>query len=488
MKRVSIVFLLPVLLLGSLFLSSCGKEKKQTLVMVTEATFPPYEFREGGKIVGIDPEVVEEVARRNDLILKIEDMSFDSVIAAVQTGKADVAASGITVTEDRKRMVNFTIPYVKAEQVIILPVKTSIKKVSDLKGKKIGVQHGTTGDQYVAKHLQAPQRFANGGLAVAALLAGKLDAVVLDNAPAEVFLKREPAKLKRLAAALTSEEYAYAISKKRPELLKLFNDTLQEMIKDGTLQKILDKHLKKKGAAAENGNQKKATFWTGFAEECKVNFISNKRYLYLLRGFLVTLEVAAGAVLLGILIGFGVAVVRSAADQTGKWKVLDWFCRGYLTVIRGTPVVVQLLIIYFVIFGAVDINKVLVAILAFGLNSGAYVAEIIRAGIMSIDKGQLEAGRSLGLSYGKTMIFIILPQALKNVLPALGNEFIVLLKETSVSGYIALEDLTKGGDIIRSQTYNAFLPLVMVALIYLAVVMFFTKLLGILEKRLKKNE
>ena len=168
--------------------------------------------------------------------------------------------------------------------------------------------------------------------------------------------------------------------------------------------------------------------------------------------------------------------------------MLDWFCRGYLTVIRGTPVVVQLLIIYFVIFGAVDINKVLVAILAFGLNSGAYVAEIIRAGIMSIDKGQLEAGRSLGLSYGKTMIFIILPQALKNVLPALGNEFIVLLKETSVSGYIALEDLTKGGDIIRSQTYNAFLPLVMVALIYLAVVMFFTKLLGILEKRLKKNE
>ena len=156
--------------------------------------------------------------------------------------------------------------------------------------------------------------------------------------------------------------------------------------------------------------------------------------------------------------------------------------------IRGTPVVVQLLIIYFVIFGSVNISKILVAIVAFGVNSGAYVAEIIRGGIMSIDKGQFEAGRSLGLSYIQTMIYIILPQAFKNVLPALGNEFIVLLKETSVSGYIALQDLTKGGDIIRSQTYTAFMPLIAVALIYLAVVMLFSWLLGKLEWRLKNNE
>ena len=156
--------------------------------------------------------------------------------------------------------------------------------------------------------------------------------------------------------------------------------------------------------------------------------------------------------------------------------------------IRGTPVVVQLLIIYFVIFSDLDVSKVLVAILAFGINSGAYVAEIIRSGIMSIDRGQMEAGRSLGLSYTKVMVFVILPQAFKNVLPALGNEFIVLLKETSVAGYIALQDLTKGGEIIRSQTYDAFMPLIAVAVIYLVVVILFTKLLGGLEKRLKKNE
>ena len=210
--------------------------------------------------------------------------------------------------------------------------------------------------------------------------------------------------------------------------------------------------------------------------------------MYLVKGFGITLIIAIGAVLIGIVIGFAVAVIRSTADQTGKYKILNACCKIYLTVIRGTPVVVQLLIIYFVICGSVDVSKILVALAAFGLNSGAYVAEIIRSGIMSIDRGQLEAGRSLGLSYSRTMSWIILPQALKNVLPALGNEFIVLLKETSISGYIALADLTKGGDIIRSQTYNAFMPLLAVALIYLAVVMLFSKLLGVLEGKLKQNE
>ena len=225
-----------------------------------------------------------------------------------------------------------------------------------------------------------------------------------------------------------------------------------------------------------------------FREEFYLNFIQDDRWRYITRGLGTTFTVTFFAVILGIIIGFTVAVIRSCADQTGKLKIADMLCKIYLTVIRGTPVVVQLMIIYFVIFSSVNVDKVLVAIVAFGINSGAYVAEIIRGGIMAVDKGQMEAGRSLGLSYIQSMKFIILPQAFKNVLPALGNEFIVLLKETSVSGYIALQDLTKGGDIIRSQTYDAFLPLIAVALIYLAVVIFLSYMLGILEKRLKKNE
>lgn len=228
-----------------------------------------------------------------------------------------------------------------------------------------------------------------------------------------------------------------------------------------------------------------------------LNFIKDNRWKYLTDGLVITLKVTFFAVLLGILIGMVVASIRATRDKTketmrpglgkGILVIFDWLCRVYLTVIRGTPIVVQLMISYYLIFASSN-NKVLIAILAFGVNSGAYVAEIMRSGIMSIDEGQTEAGRSLGLNYVQTMIFIVLPQAFKNILPALANEFIVLLKETSVSGYVALQDLTKGGDIIRGRTYDAFMPLLAVAGIYLVLVMFFSWLVSLLERRLRKSE
>jgi len=227
---------------------------------------------------------------------------------------------------------------------------------------------------------------------------------------------------------------------------------------------------------------------TGFSESFRQNFIDDNRWKFIVNGLGVTLRVTLFAVLIGIAIGFLVALIRSTYDKTGKLKFFNFLAVIYLTVIRGTPVVVQLLIIYFVIFGSTRVDKMFVAIIAFGINSGAYVAEIIRSGIMSIDPGQTEAGRSLGFNYVQTMIYIIIPQAFKNVLPALGNEVIVLLKETSVAGYIALEDLTKGGDIIRSQTYSPFMPLLAVAAIYLAIVMLLSFLLKKLERRLRNSE
>ena len=226
----------------------------------------------------------------------------------------------------------------------------------------------------------------------------------------------------------------------------------------------------------------------GFADSFRQNFIENDRWKYLADGLKTTLIITFFAVLLGLVLGFLVAIIRSTYLRTKKLLIPDILCRIYLTVIRGTPVVVQLLIIYFVIFASVPISKTLVAIIAFGVNSGAYVAEIVRGGIMAIDAGQLEAGRSLGLNYRQTMTSIILPQAFKNVLPALANECIVLLKETSVAGYIAIADLTKGGDIIRSQTFSAFLPLLAVAVIYLVMVMLLTHLVSRLERRLALND
>ncbi len=229
-------------------------------------------------------------------------------------------------------------------------------------------------------------------------------------------------------------------------------------------------------------------FINEFTQKFYDTFIVEDRWKYLTDGLMTTLQITFFAVIFGMILGFLIAIIRAAHDKTGKFGFLNVLAKIYLTVIRGTPVVVQLLIIYFVIFASVNIDKTFVAVLAFGLNSAAYVAEIVRSGIMSIDKGQFEAGMSLGLNYRRTMITIILPQAFKNVLPALANEFIVLLKETSVSGYIALADLTKGGDIIRSDTYEAFLPLIAVAVIYLVMVMILTALVSKLERRLGKSD
>ena len=219
-----------------------------------------------------------------------------------------------------------------------------------------------------------------------------------------------------------------------------------------------------------------------------LNFIKDDRYMWLVDGLKTTLIITFFAAILGIILGFIVAIIRSAHDKSGHFKILNAVCRVYLTVIRGTPTMIQLLIMNFVIFGAVSINKVIVGSLAFGINSGAYVAEIVRSGIMSVDQGQTEAGRSLGLNFSQTMRLIIIPQAFKNVLPALVNEFIVLIKETSIIGYIGMMDLTKGAMLIQSRTYNAFWPLLAAAVIYLVLVMFLTFLMNKLERRLRTNE
>ena len=225
-------------------------------------------------------------------------------------------------------------------------------------------------------------------------------------------------------------------------------------------------------------------------------FVLNDNYQYFVNGIKITLLVAALALVLGICIGVIVAAIRSAHDQQqGKvnpiLKVLNTICKIYLTVIRGTPMMVQLLIMWFVIFAsarASDGNMIRCAVLAFGINSGAYVAETVRSGIMSVDKGQMEAGRSLGLNYIQTMRHIIIPQAFKNILPALGNEMITLLKDTSIVTVIGLKDLTKGAMIIQGKTYQALVPFFAIAVIYLALVMVLSFLVGRLERRMRNSD
>lgn len=225
-----------------------------------------------------------------------------------------------------------------------------------------------------------------------------------------------------------------------------------------------------------------------FKKDFHRNFIENDRYEYLVNGLGTTLAITGCAMLMGIVLGFGVAVVRVSYEKNGQLPILNGICKAYLSIIRGTPVMIQLLIIYFVLLAPMQINKFVAAVICFGINSGAYVAEIVRGGIMSVDGGQIEAGRSLGLSYGTTMLNIVFPQAFKAVLPSLANEFIVLLKETSVAFYIGVADLTQAGIRIRSITYSNFMPLVAVAVVYWVLVVILTKLVAILERRLRQSE
>lgn len=329
--------------------------EKGTLTMATNAEFPPYEYFDKGEIVGIDADMMQAVCDRLNMKLNIQNMDFDSIITAVTSGKVDVGAAGMTVTEERLKNIDFTQSYTTAKQVII-----------------------------VRNHL------------------------------------------------------------------------------------------------AEKSSQ-------SLGETFHANFIEDNRYEYLLKGFGNTLIITFFAIVIGTILGLLISLVRTSHDRNGSLPLLNALCRIYLTVMRGTPAVVQLMIIYYVILTSVQ-NKVLVAIVGFGLNSAAYVSEVIRSGIMSVDSGQFEAGRSLGMNYWQTMRTVIIPQAFKNILPALGNEFIVLIKETSISGYIGLMDLTKGGDIVRSITYEAYMPLLAVAAIYLVTVMILSAGVNWLERKLRSQE
>lgn len=236
-----------------------------------------------------------------------------------------------------------------------------------------------------------------------------------------------------------------------------------------------------------------------FKTQFELCFIEDNRWQWILEGLKNTLVITIFALLIGIVLGIIIAAVRSTYDKNGEsmkkkggigyvlLKIANVICNIFVTIIRGTPVVIQLLIMYFVILINVQ-NGIIVAIIAFGINSGAYVSEIFRSGIMSIDAGQFEAGRSLGFSYTQTMFHIILPQAIKVILPMLFNELIVLIKETSVAGYVGIMDLTRAGDKIRGRTFVAFMPLIAVAVIYLIIVVVLTQLLRLLERRLRKNE
>ena len=476
--------------------------------MATSADFAPYEYKEGEGFAGIDIEIAQAIADKLGMELEITDIAFDSVIAGVVTGKYDMGMSGITETPERAETVNFTEHYANAVQTIIVKEDSDLQSADDFytkdaagntvvkDGLMIGVQTSTTGDIYISDTVENGGvgedhriQYKTGADAVQALSTGKVQAVVIDNEPAKNFVKLYDG-LKLLDTPYVEEEYAIAINKDNTELLQRVNVAISQLKADGTIADITNKYIHADDDLGDTST---------LAGQFRLNFLNGDRWKWIVQGLGRTLLITLLAVIVGILIGIVVAAIRSSYDKNreelekkggatfGLMKVLNALCNLYLTVIRGTPVVVQLLIMYFIIFASSK-NGVLVAVLTFGINSGAYVAEIFRSGIMAIDNGQFEAGRAMGFNYLETMRYIIIPQMVKVVLPTILNEFISLLKETSIVGYVGIMDLTKAGDNIRGRTLSAFMPLIAVALIYLCLVIILTQVVRRLERRMRQNE
>ena len=467
MKKVLLVLL-------SLFMLTSCSNSKEKFVIATEAGFEPYEYYSNGEIVGVDIDIAKKIAEYLNMDLVIKDVAFDSIISEVKTGKSDMGAAGISYTEERAREVDFTINYSESRQIVIVNKDSHINNISDIENAKIAVQLGSVADSFLTEeypniNIVREKKFL---AAIQDLKDNKVDAVVMDELPASKLMTDD---MRVLTEALTTDNYGMIVRKGNDKLLTAANNVIAELRESGQIDEFLLNHM------GINEEVKKPT---SLKDRFYYSVIYDGRYKYILEGLKNTLLIALGAVMIGIFLGTIAAISRNVYENTGHLKILSLISKTYVNIIRGTPSTLQLMIIYYVIFKQTSISIVLVGVLAFGINSGAYVAEIIRAGISSINKGQWEAGYALGLSYKQVISRIILPQAVKNILPALGNEFITLVKETSIGAYIGIVELTKASDIIASRTYDYFFPLVLIAIIYLIITFLLSKLISSMEKRL----
>ncbi len=447
--------------------------------VATNAEFEPFEYRDGTKITGIDIEIAKYIAKALGVELKINNISFDALTIELNNQSCDFAIAAMSYSEDKSHGVDFSAPYYTAKQSVLVLNSSNISEKNDLHGKRIGVQIGTSGDLYCTENYPTSfiTRYNQILDASVDLKNGQLDAIVVDDLPAHRLLFLLGNKGKIMDEPLFEESYRIVVPEGNYEILNFINSTLNEMEENGEIKKITDKYM------IVTGNTD-----TGIFSQIYRNLIYKERYKIIFQGAATTLQITFLALILGLLIGVTISLIKSTHKNTFISKVLKFLANAYLAIIRGTPATVQLFVIYYVILSSTHLSKIAVATIAFGINSGAYVSEIIRSGILSVDPGQYEAGRCLGLNNKTTMTKIILPQAVKNVLPTLINEFIQLIKETSIAGFIGVTDLSRAGDIIRSSTYEPIIPLFSVATIYLGLVMISTWLLSFVERRMRSHD
>lgn len=437
------------------------------------ADYAPMEFEHtvNGKTeyAGVDIDLAKKIAKDNNLKLKIVNMSFDSLLGGLKTGKIDVIISGMTSTPERKKQVDFSDSYMMTKNIMLVKKDkvNEYKDIKDFNNKKVGAQKGTEQEKIAQTEIENASITSLSRLpdVILALKSGKVEGAVVEKPVAEAYLKQNP-KLGISNVKFNEEEKdtVIAVPKDSPKLLSQINKTIKEVKDKG----LIDKYMTNAANAMNDDS----------------GFIS-KYGSFFLKGIKITILISLIGVALGSILGAFVALMKLS-----KIKVISWIASIYIEILRGTPMLVQVFIVFFGITAALglDISALVCGTIALVINSSAYIAEIIRAGINAVDKGQMEAARSLGLNYRQTMKSVIMPQAIKNILPALGNEFVTLIKESSIVSTIGVGEIMFNAQVVQGISFDPFTPLLVAAALYFVLTFVLTRIMNMIEGRLNASD
>ncbi|HDL0563908.1 TPA: ABC transporter permease subunit [Staphylococcus aureus] len=437
------------------------------------ADYAPMEFEHtvNGKTeyAGVDIDLAKKIAKDNNLKLKIVNMSFDSLLGALKTGKIDIIISGMTSTPERKKQVDFSDSYMMTKNIMLVKKDkvNEYKDIKDFNNKKVGAQKGTEQEKIAQTEIENASITSLSRLpdVILALKSGKVEGAVVEKPVAEAYLKQNP-KLGISNVKFNEEEKdtVIAVPKDSPKLLSQINKTIKEVKDKG----LIDKYMTNAANAMNDDS----------------GFIS-KYGSFFLKGIKITILISLIGVALGSILGAFVALMKLS-----KIKIISWIASIYIEILRGTPMLVQVFIVFFGITAALglDISALVCGTIALIINSSAYIAEIIRAGINAVDKGQMEAARSLGLNYRQTMKSVIMPQAIKNILPALGNEFVTLIKESSIVSTIGVGEIMFNAQVVQGISFDPFTPLLVTAALYFVLTFVLTRIMNMIEGRLNASD
>ncbi|MDM6574421.1 ABC transporter permease subunit [Staphylococcus aureus] len=437
------------------------------------ADYAPMEFEHtvNGKTeyAGVDIDLAKKIAKDNNLKLKIVNMSFDSLLGALKTGKIDIIISGMTSTPERKKQVDFSDSYMMTKNIMLVKKDkvNEYKDIKDFNNKKVGAQKGTEQEKIAQTEIENASITSLSRLpdVILALKSGKIEGAVVEKPVAEAYLKQNP-KLGISNVKFNEEEKdtVIAVPKDSPKLLSQINKTIKEVKDKG----LIDKYMTNAANAMNDDS----------------GFIS-KYGSFFLKGIKITILISLIGVALGSILGAFVALMKLS-----KIKIISWIASIYIEILRGTPMLVQVFIVFFGITAALglDISALVCGTIALVINSSAYIAEIIRAGINAVDKGQMEAARSLGLNYRQTMKSVIMPQAIKNILPALGNEFVTLIKESSIVSTIGVGEIMFNAQVVQGISFDPFTPLLVAAALYFVLTFVLTRIMNMIEGRLNASD